>query len=101
MHGAAVERARAGQRTAANLAGIEVHDAPRGAALVQAGTLESVGAAQILDVELELLPWAARPLRDRARLLAHIGTARPKSKIPSTIATPTSTTLEVWVVVPT
>ena len=76
VHGAAVEKARAGQRTAANLAGIEVHDAPRGAALVQAGTLESVGASQILDVELELLPWAARPLRDRARLLAHIGTAQ-------------------------
>ena len=76
VHGAPVEKARAGQRTAANLAGIEVHDAPRGAALVQAGTLESVGAAQIVDVELELLPWAARPLRDRARLLAHIGTAQ-------------------------
>jgi len=27
-------------------------------------------------VEIELLPWAARPLRDRARLLAHIGTAQ-------------------------
>ena len=76
VHGGPVEKARAGQRTAANLAGIEVHDAPRGAALVQAGTLESVGAAQVLDVELELLPWSARPLRDRARLLAHIGTAQ-------------------------
>ena len=76
VHGAAIDKARAGQRTAANLAGIEVHDAPRGAALVQAGTLESVGAAQVLDVEIELLPWAARPLRDRARLLAHIGTAQ-------------------------
>src|SRR6202011_178810 len=30
----------------------------------------------VLDVEIELLPWAARPLRDRARLLAHIGTAQ-------------------------
>jgi selenocysteine-specific elongation factor len=76
VHGAPVEKALAGQRTAANLAGIEVDDAPRGAALVQAGTLDSVGAAQVLDVELELLPWAARPLRDRARLLAHIGTAQ-------------------------
>ncbi len=76
VHGAPVDKARAGQRTAANLAGIEVQDAPRGAALVQLGTLESVGAAQVLDVELELLPWAARPLRDRARLLAHIGTAQ-------------------------
>jgi selenocysteine-specific elongation factor len=76
VHGAPVQKALAGQRTAANLAGIEVHDAPRGAALVQAGTLESVGAAQILDVEIELLPWAARPLRNRARLLAHVGTAQ-------------------------
>ena len=76
VHGATVEKARAGQRTAANLAGVEVADAPRGAALVPAGTLESVGAAQVLDVELELLPWAARPLKDRARLLAHVGTAQ-------------------------
>jgi selenocysteine-specific elongation factor len=76
VHGAPIDKARAGQRTAANLAGIEVHDAPRGAALVQAGTLESVGAAQVFDVEIELLPWAARPLRDKARLLAHIGTAQ-------------------------
>jgi selenocysteine-specific elongation factor len=76
VHGGAVDKARAGQRTAANLAGVEVKDAPRGAALVQAGTLASVGAAQVLDVELELLPWAARPLRDRARLLAHVGTAQ-------------------------
>jgi len=76
VHGAAVDKARAGQRTAANLAGVEVKQAPRGAALVQAGTLGSIGAAQVLDVELELLPWASRPLRDRARLLAHIGTAQ-------------------------
>ncbi len=76
VHGVAVDKARAGQRTAANLAGVEVKDAPRGAALVQAGTLESIGAAQVLDVEVELLPWAARPMRNRARLLAHIGTAQ-------------------------
>ena len=82
VHGGPVEKARAGQRTAANLAGVEVSDAPRGAALVPAGTLESVGAAQVLDVELELLPWAARPLKDRARLLAHIGTAQ----VPAVVA---------------
>ncbi len=56
VHGGAVEKARAGQRTAANLAGVEVSEAPRGAALIPAGTLESIGAAQMLDVELELLP---------------------------------------------
>src|SRR5204863_9036600 len=45
-------------------------------ALMRAGTLESLGAAQVLDVELELLRWAARPLKNRSRLLAHIGTAQ-------------------------
>ena len=82
VHGGAVEKARAGQRTAANLAGLEVSAAPRGAALVSAGTLESVGAVQVLDVELELLPWAPRPLKDRARLLAHLGTAQ----VPAVVA---------------
>jgi selenocysteine-specific elongation factor len=76
VHGQTVPRAQAGQRTAANLAGIEVAGAPRGSALVAAGTLEATGPAHVLDVELELLPWAARPLKDRARLLAHIGTAQ-------------------------
>jgi selenocysteine-specific elongation factor len=81
VHGAPVDRARAGQRTAANLAGVEVADAPRGSALVPAGTVESTGAAHVLDVELELLPWAPRPLKDRTRLLAHIGTAQAQATV--------------------
>src|SRR5205085_7867037 len=81
VHGQSVPRAQAGQRTAANLAGIEVADAPRGAALVTAGTVEATGPAHVLDVELELLPWAARPLKDRARLLAHIGTAQAQAVV--------------------
>jgi selenocysteine-specific elongation factor len=82
VHGAAVDRARAGQRTAANVASVEVGQAPRGAALVPAGTLDATGGgAQILDVDLELLPWAARPLKDRARLLAHIGTAQAQATV--------------------
>jgi selenocysteine-specific elongation factor len=72
VHGGAVEQARAGQRTAANLAGIEVRDAPRGAALVQAGST----AGQVLDVEVELLAGAPKPLGQRTRLLAHLGTAQ-------------------------
>ncbi|MFL5432296.1 MAG: selenocysteine-specific translation elongation factor [Myxococcales bacterium] len=81
VHGAGVDRARAGQRTAANIANVDVGHAPRGAALVPAGTLDATGGAQILDVELELLPWAARPLKDRARLLAHIGTAQAQATV--------------------
>ena len=72
VHGSAVEESHAGQRTAANLAGIEVRDAPRGAALVQTGS----SAAQVLDVEVELLAGAPRPLAQRTRLLAHLGTAQ-------------------------
>ena len=41
VHGHGVPRAQAGQRTAANLAAIEVAQAPRGSALVAAGTLEA------------------------------------------------------------
>ena len=81
VHGAPVDRARAGQRTAANLAAIEVAQAPRGSALVPAGTLDATGAAHVLDVELELLPWAPRPLKDRARVLAHIGTAQAQATV--------------------
>ena len=81
VHGQTVPRAQAGQRTAANLAGIEVAEAPRGSALVTAGTLEATGPAHVLDVELELLPWAARPLKDRTRLLAHIGTAQAQAVV--------------------
>src|SRR5438270_489882 len=81
VHGQTVPRAQAGQRTAANLAAIEVSDAPRGAALVAAGTLEATGPAHVVDVELELLPWAARPLKDRARVLAHVGTAQAQAVV--------------------
>jgi selenocysteine-specific elongation factor len=72
IHGGAVEESHAGQRTAVNLAGIEVSEAPRGSALVQAGS----HAAQILDVEVELLAGAPKPLGRRTRLLAHLGTAQ-------------------------
>src|SRR5207244_2797251 len=43
--------------------------------------LEATGPAHVLDVELELLPWAARPLKDRTRLLAHIGTAQAQAVV--------------------
>ena len=76
VHGKLVERARAGQRTAANLAGVEVQDVPRGAALVPAGTAALLGNGRVLDVELELLAHAGRPLKNRARVLAHLGTAQ-------------------------
>ncbi|HXN56285.1 MAG TPA: selenocysteine-specific translation elongation factor [Myxococcales bacterium] len=81
VHGLSVERARAGQRTAANLAALELAQAPRGAALVAAGTSGRTGPVRVLDVELELLPVAPRPLKDRTRLLAHLGTAQAQAVV--------------------
>jgi selenocysteine-specific elongation factor len=86
VHGAPIEKAEAGQRTAVNLPGLEVGDAPRGAALVQAGS----EAAQLLDVEVELLQGAPKALPARTRLLAHLGTAQ----IPCVLALLEPSTLE-------
>jgi selenocysteine-specific elongation factor len=73
VHGKPTPRALAGQRTAVNLAGVEPAAIRRGQALVAPGV---VPASSILDVELTLLAVAARPLRHRARLLLHVGTAQ-------------------------
>jgi len=73
VHGKATARALAGQRTAVNLPGIEPGAIRRGQALVHPGV---VPASSILDVELALLGAAPRPLRHRARLLLHVGTAQ-------------------------
>ncbi len=78
VHGAATPRALAGQRTAVNLPGVEAASIRRGQALVQAGAIPS----SILDAEVTLLSAAPRRLRNRARLLLHVGTAQ----VPATIA---------------
>jgi selenocysteine-specific elongation factor len=78
VHGKATARALAGQRTAVNLPGIEPGAVRRGQALVQPGV---VPASSILDVELVLLAAAARPLRHRAKLLLHVGTAQVSATV--------------------
>jgi selenocysteine-specific elongation factor len=72
VHGAAVEQARSGQRTAVNLAGIDVTEIERGMVLAAPGRLIPT---QIIDVELNVLPTAPRPIRTRSRLRVHIGSA--------------------------
>jgi selenocysteine-specific elongation factor len=69
--GAAVERASAGQRTAINLAGIGLDEVRRGMVLAAPGRFEPT---QQLDARLTLLP-PARPLKQRARVHFHQGTA--------------------------
>ncbi len=79
VHGKAVPRALAGQRTAVNLPGIEAQAISRGQVLVHAGV---VPVSHALDVELTLLAAAPKPLRHRAKLLLHIGTAQ----VPAAVA---------------
>jgi selenocysteine-specific elongation factor len=66
-----VEKAVAGQRTAVNLQGIEASAIERGDVLVRSHTLTPT---QLIDVYLEYLPNAPRPLRHRTKQRFHIGT---------------------------
>ena len=68
VHGAATERATAGQRTALNLTGVSTEQLARGMTLIQPETLRST---RRLDVHLELLP-EAKKLRNHARVHLHV-----------------------------
>jgi selenocysteine-specific elongation factor len=78
VHGQSVPRALAGQRTAVNVPGIDAQAVQRGRVLVHAGV---VPVSHALDVELTLLAAAPRPLRHRARLLLHVGTAQVQAAV--------------------
>ena len=70
VHGEAVKEAQAGQRTAVNLAGIEVGDVLRGFVAAPPGKLSPV---HIFDAQIDLLP-GAKMIRDRAQVHFHTGT---------------------------
>src|SRR5947209_2989215 len=70
VHGSAAEQAIAGQRTALNLAGIQVEELARGMTLAPPDVLE---ATQRIDVQLSLL-HGARPMKNRARVHLHVFT---------------------------
>jgi selenocysteine-specific elongation factor len=71
VHGAAAERAVAGERTALNLASVPTEDLSRGMMLAPAGTFHATLRA---DVSLTMLP-SAKPLKDRARVHLHAYTS--------------------------
>ena len=71
VHGRTAEVARAGQRTAVNLAGVEVADVSRGDVLCAPGTFEATRRA---DIHIEMLE-EARPLKHGARVRFHQGTS--------------------------
>lgn len=78
VHGAPVARARAGQRTAVNLAGVEVSEIQRGMTLAPINRLRPT---QIVDVELSVLPTAPRAIRTRARVRVHLGSAEALARV--------------------
>jgi selenocysteine-specific elongation factor len=78
VHGQTEEQAVAGQRTAANLPGLEVSQIQRGDLLCVPGTLR---ASEAFDATLALLPDAPRPLMNRARIRFHLGTSERLARV--------------------
>jgi selenocysteine-specific elongation factor len=77
VHNTPAGRAVAGQRTALNLAGIETSEIARGMVLAAPGLFR---ATSRLDCSLRLLP-SARPLKNRARVHFHSGTAETVAEV--------------------
>jgi selenocysteine-specific elongation factor len=71
VHGQSASRAAAGQRTAVNLAGVETSDLARGMVLAPPGRFRPTTR---FDARLHLLQ-SARPLKNRAPVHFHSGTA--------------------------
>jgi selenocysteine-specific elongation factor len=69
--GAAIVRATAGQRTAVNLAGVDLEKIERGMVLAPAGAFD---VTTRIDAHITLLP-SAKPLKNRARVHFHHGSA--------------------------
>lgn len=78
-YGQAVGRSDPGARIAVGLAGIERRAVGRGDVLVTDELPWAVASA--LDVEITLLPTAARPLKPRTRVRLHLGTAEVMARV--------------------
>jgi selenocysteine-specific elongation factor len=78
VHGKSVEKAEAGQRTAVNVAGIDIEQLERGMVLAEPKALIPT---QILDVRLEVLPHASRSVKTRSRIRLHIGAAEVLGRV--------------------
>ncbi len=77
VHGQAADRATAGQRTALNVTGAEPSELTRGMTLTEPGAFE---ATRGLDCLLDLLP-GAKPLKNRAPVHFHSGTAEVEAQV--------------------
>jgi len=77
VHGASVAEATAGQRTALNIAGVESSELRRGMLLAEAGRFHPT---RQIDCAFELLP-SAKPLKHRAPVHFHTGTAEVEAEV--------------------
>lgn len=77
VHGAAAEKAVAGERTALNLTGVSADDLARGLTLAPPDLLR---ATKVLDVSLSLLA-SAKPLKERARVHFHAYTSESIAEV--------------------
>ncbi len=95
VHGDTVQEAAAGQRTAVNLAGVEAKAIKRGVTLAPEGLFE---CATTIDCELELLR-TARPLKHRAPLHFHSGTAavEAEARLLGDLSKPVEPGSKAWV----
>ncbi|HEV8183610.1 MAG TPA: selenocysteine-specific translation elongation factor, partial [Candidatus Angelobacter sp.] len=77
VHGSTADQAIAGQRTALNLAGVQMEELARGMTLAAPGAFEP---AQKLEVQISLLK-DARPLKNRARVHFHAFTSETIAEV--------------------
>jgi selenocysteine-specific elongation factor len=77
-HGRSTSVARAGQRTAVNLAAIDHDELHRGMVLTREGSFVT---SLVLDAEVELVADAPRPLRSRQRVRVHLGTTEALARV--------------------
>jgi len=77
VHGSAVGKAVAGQRTAINLAGVEPSELARGMVLTEPGLFEAV---QSFEASLELLP-SAKALKHATPVHLHLGAAEIEAEV--------------------
>lgn len=78
VHGKSVTVARAGERTAVNLQGVDLAQVERGQAVAPFGRL---AVSSMFDVDFQLLKSSPKPLRSRARVHLHLGTAQVMARV--------------------
>ena len=77
-HGRPVDEVHCGQRAAINLVGLHHEQIERGQELAAPGHLVP---SRLLSADVSLLASAARPLKNRARVRIHLGTAEQMASI--------------------